>query len=179
MKYYPDQWFELPSKGIIQWQNQYEVTNMGAVSETISGFPKHLESVAILSEMKRTELSSLSLSLARSQHATVKWRRVTTGKIKRKRKMGIFYNLSFALSIKGKAKLLETVSAFIIHPTIFKPSTSSTSYAMLQLTAITHTRQYIILLIWEVGEILPTTHGFVSTVEGFVWSSYVCLNVHN
>ena len=41
---------------------------MGAVSETISGFPQHLESVAILSEMKRTELSSLSLSrsLARS-----------------------------------------------------------------------------------------------------------------
>ena len=39
---------------------------MGAVSETISGFSKRLESVAILSEMKRTELSSLSLSLARS-----------------------------------------------------------------------------------------------------------------
>ena len=37
---------------------------MGAVSETISGFPQHLESVAILSEMKRTELSSLSLSLS-------------------------------------------------------------------------------------------------------------------
>ena len=181
VKYYPDQWFELPSKGTIQWQSQYQVTNMGAVSETISGFPKHLESVAILFEMKRTELNSLSLSrsLARSQHVTVKWRRVTTGKIKRKRKMGIFYNLSFALSIKGQAKLLETVSAFIIHPTMFKPSTSSTSYAMLQITAITHTRQYIILLIWEVGEILPTTHGFVSTVEGFVWSSYVCLNVHN
>ena len=169
VKYYPDQWFELPSKGTIQWRSQYEVTNMGAVSETISGFPQHLESVAILSEMKRT---------ARSQHVTVKWRRVTTGKIKRKRKMGIFYNLSFALSIKGKAKLLETVSAFIIDPTLFKPSTSSTSYAMLQLTAITHTRQYIILLIWEVGEIQPTTHGFVSTVEGFVWSSYVSLNVH-
>ena len=146
VKYYPDQWFEPPSKGTIQWRSQYEVTNMGAVSQTISGevflranigLPKHLDRVGrhfIWNETNWTQMNwalSLSRSLARSQHVTVKWRRVTTGKMKRKWKMGMIYNLSFALSVKGKAKLLETVSAFIIHPTIFKPATSSTSYATL------------------------------------------------